>query len=115
MRGFLLTILILWLACFNVLCGYMRVGFAIVWAVIGLIAVLRVKADSQWKLGRITIPPHIQFILALILVFATVAATDWSTLGKRDFAQWGYAFWTLMLYGGGFKWMYLYVQKKIQG
>ena len=112
MRRIFFTGLVLILAYFSISWGYMKVWFAILWGIIAIIAVVNIEANSWWEPGRLKLHPTLQLILALILVMATIIATDWNSFTERDSTQAVYAFWTLFLYKEGFRWAYLHLRRK---
>lgn len=81
---------------------YLTPWFALVWCVIGSLAILQIKVENG-KL-RPGLPPIIQLLLAALLIIAAVMATRWSTFGHREMNQWGYTIFTLPAYGKGFAW-----------
>ena len=112
MRRILFTALFLGLMYFSISQGYMKVWFVILWGVIAIIAVFRMEPKSWWEPAPLRLNPALQFVLTLILVIGAIVATDWSSLGQRDFNQAVYTFWTLTLYRQGLKWAYLHVKRK---
>lgn len=102
-----LVLLLLYYILFVETNEYMKVWFALLWGVIAITAVFRMEWQSWWEPATLDLHPALQFLLASILILATIVATDWTSLGERDFNQAVYVFWTLTLFRKGFRWAYL--------
>jgi drug/metabolite transporter (DMT)-like permease len=81
---------------------YFTPWLAILWGIIGAIALLQTEVRNG-KVQR-RLPPVVQFMLVAFLIVAAMIATNWSALGNRDLIQWGYAIFTLPAYGDGLVW-----------
>jgi hypothetical protein len=84
---------------------YLKLWFAVLWGVIAIITVLRTET-VDWLAGKssLKLPQPLQFAIVLLLVLAAIAATDWTSLSRRDLLQWVYVLFTLPAYKQGFTW-----------
>jgi hypothetical protein len=81
---------------------YLTPWFAVLWGILGAVALWQRRIHD----GRIeqALPGTIQFVLAVCLIVATLLATHWAGLGRRDLIQWGYAVFLLTSLADGFVW-----------
>ena len=84
---------------------YLKLWFAVLWGVIGIITVLRTET-IDWLAGKssLKLPQPLQFAIVLLLVLAAILATDWASLSRRDLIQWAYVLFILPVYKQGFTW-----------
>jgi len=101
--GGVATLLIgLWMAITDPGGKYLTPWLAVLWGVMGAIGLLLIEVKDG-KL-RHRLPPLAQLFCALVMILATVVASNWAHWGKRDLLQWVYTAFLVSIFKDGFRW-----------